>query len=1041
MPRTKKLASRVLILALLATSESLQPARAGEAQVNGRSFALKDGFEVQLIAGPPLVDRPVTADFDEQGALYVCDSSGSNDPPAKQLIDLPHRVVKLVDTDGDGTFDTRTIFADKMMFPSGTLWHDGSLYVAAPPSIWKLTDTDNDGVADRRDEWYKGNTLTGCANDLHGPYLGPDGRIYWAKGAFAEQAHDLPGRAPSGSKAAHIFRAKSDGTAKEAVMTGGMDNPVDVAFSGGGERFFTTTFLQNPAGGKRDGILHAIYGGIYGKPNAVTDDHPHTSPGILPVVMTHLGPAAPSGLAMSESRVNGDDHFGNLYAAQFSMQKISRHVLVPDGATFTTRDENLISCADRDFHPTDVLEDADGSIVVFDTGGWYKLCCPTSQLEKPDVLGAIYRVKKSGLPKLDDPRGLKLAWANVPATDLAARLADSRPAVIRRALKLLGEAGAGAVPALATLIKAGTTADTRRNAVWAATRIDAPSARDAVRPALADADESVRQAAIHSASVTLDRPAAPLLITLLASPSRQNARAAAEALGRLGDASAIPALLDAIDRSPDVVLEHSLIFALIELNLPDATAPALAGPSDARRRAALIALDQMPAGRLTSASVASALTSTDPGLRESGAWIMVRHPEWADDLGGTLRDRLSSADLAPTDRAALESQLARFAKSPTIQALISGSLADAQSTVEVKLSLLRTMAQARPGDVPDSWLAALSQAIKSEDRAVADAAIAAARSLPLDPKKSAAITRTLLEVARTKSEPTKARLAALAAIPGGLQEVDGPTFVFLADRSSLDLTPADLGASVEVLSRAKLTPEQLEATLPLLRDATPFDLDRLVTAYLKSDDAVLGRKLLDALEVASSRSSLRIGTLKPVLDHFGESLRPAAEAFLATLDVDQPKQRARLEQLLGQVKGGDIRRGQALFNGTKAACATCHAIGYQGGKLGPDLSAIGKIREERDLLEAIAFPSASFVRSYEPVAIATRSGNIHSGILTAETSDELVLTVAADRELRIPRADIEELRPSTVSVMPAGFDQQLTTQEFADILAFLKSRR
>ena len=125
------------------------------------------------MAGPPLVDRPITAAFDEQGRLYVADSSGSNDNVQKQLAERPHRIVRLEDTDGDGTFDTRTMFADKMMFPEGTMWFDGSLYVSAPPSIWKLTDTDGDGVADQRVEWFQGKTLTGCANDLHGPYLGP----------------------------------------------------------------------------------------------------------------------------------------------------------------------------------------------------------------------------------------------------------------------------------------------------------------------------------------------------------------------------------------------------------------------------------------------------------------------------------------------------------------------------------------------------------------------------------------------------------------------------------------------------------------------------------------------------------------------------------------------------------------------------------------------------------------------------------------------------------------------------------------------------
>src|SRR4051812_20825095 len=54
-------------------------ARASEFQVNGQKLVVPDGFEVELVAGPPLVDRPIVADFDELGRLYVADSSGSND--------------------------------------------------------------------------------------------------------------------------------------------------------------------------------------------------------------------------------------------------------------------------------------------------------------------------------------------------------------------------------------------------------------------------------------------------------------------------------------------------------------------------------------------------------------------------------------------------------------------------------------------------------------------------------------------------------------------------------------------------------------------------------------------------------------------------------------------------------------------------------------------------------------------------------------------------------------------------------------------------
>ena len=62
------------------------------------AFTLPAGFTIELVAGPPLVDRPIVADFDEQGRLYVADSSGSNDKVEKQLEKKPHRIVRLEDT-------------------------------------------------------------------------------------------------------------------------------------------------------------------------------------------------------------------------------------------------------------------------------------------------------------------------------------------------------------------------------------------------------------------------------------------------------------------------------------------------------------------------------------------------------------------------------------------------------------------------------------------------------------------------------------------------------------------------------------------------------------------------------------------------------------------------------------------------------------------------------------------------------------------------------------------------------------------------------
>ena len=140
--------------------------------------------------------------------------------------------------------------------------------------------------------------------------------------------------------------------------------------------------------------------------------------------------------------------------------------------------------------------------------------------------------------------------------------------------------------------------------------------------------------------------------------------------------------------------------------------------------------------------------------------------------------------------------------------------------------------------------------------------------------------------------------------------------------------------------------------------------------------------------------------------------------------------------------GGDIRRGHAVYYSAKASCSACHRLGHAGGTSGPELTQIGEtLRTERDLLESILFPSLSFVRSYEPVLLVTVDGRAINGTIRDETALEFVLTTGPDQEVRLRRDEVEELQPSTVSVMPIGLDKQLTTQEIADLVAFLKNAK
>jgi putative heme-binding domain-containing protein len=560
-----------------------------------------------------------------------------------------------------------------------------------------------------------------------------------------------------------------------------------------------------------------------------------------------------------------------------------------------------------------------------------------------------------------------------------------------------------------------------------------------VRQALTDVDESVRQAALHSISLHRDHDAVPALLALLKASSLHNRRAAAEALGRIGDRSAVSGLLEALGQPADRVLQHSLTYALIEIADRAGTAVGLTSKSRLTRRAALIALDQMDGGGLRPETVAPELASADPAMKETASWIVGRHPQWGGALAGFLRDRLAAKDLTPAERQELAGQLARFARTTAVQELLAGRLRNSAAPREVRRTVLRAMAQSALKQAPDAWVAGLTGILTGGDAELLTDAVATARALRVPKQHAEKLGAALLAIGTNPKTPEGTRLAALAAIPGGLTRVEPPLFDFLRARLAPDDPASQRALAADVLSHARLTPAQLGTLAGALKEVGPMEVDRLLDAFPQSPSEEVGLRLVAVLKEPQVRSGLRKDSLKPRLAKFGPRVQRQAEELYALLDADAGKQRARLEQLLASLKPGDVRRGQAVFNGPKAACSTCHAIGYLGGQVGPDLTHIAKVRTERDLLESIVFPSVSFVRSYEPVVVNTKSGKAYNGLLRKDAPDEIVLVTGADQQVRIAREDIEDMQPSKVSVMPTGLDQQLTPQDLADLVAFLRA--
>jgi putative heme-binding domain-containing protein len=828
-----------------------------------------------------------------------------------------------------------------------------------------------------------------------------------------------------------------------------MDNPVEVAFSPEGECFFITTFFHHPEAGKRDAIVHAIYGGAYPKVHGVVEGLQRT--GELMPSMVELGPAAGCSLARYDSKVFGEEYENNLFSAEFNLRRVRRHILTPMGSTYRSENHDFLVADNPDFHPTDVLEDADGSLLVIDTGGWYKICCPTSQLPKPDVLGGIYRIRRTGMTKVEDPRGHWLSWDGVTSGELAGRLDDGRSAVRQRAIRGLASMGGEAVPALIEVLRRSTSMVARRNAVWALTRIDGASARAAVRVALDDVEWGVRQAALHSIAMRRDVEALPRVLEFLRSENSFHRRKAAEGLGRMGRREAVPALLAAAEKVEEGlpadegvlrIQEHALIYALIEIGDAEATRRGLESRQARTRRVALIALDQMDGGGLRAGEVAPLLSSTDSVLKTTALWVVGNHPEWGRALASHFAERLAGG-VPSAEAGEWEEQLARFVGDVAVQSLMAAKLVDGSVSRETVLMILRAMARSGLREAPATWIESLSQLLEGRDEELARASIATVRGLSLGKADVAELNLQLRRLAADTSIPEDLRVNALAALGDGVGELDEGTFGLLLRRTDPGLPVGDRGAAAGVLAGARLDERQLMRLAEAMKAVGPMEMNRLLDAFSGVTNEAVGLAWVGALRESRARFGLRTDLFQQRLAQFPESVQEAGEELLVELNVNAEEQNERLARLLEELSGmgSDVRRGQAVFNSERTACATCHAIGYLGGKVGPDLTSIGQIRTERDLLEALMYPSASFVRSYEPVIVTMKDGEEHSGVLAMETAAEMVLNVGADARMRLAKAEVAEVRPGSVSVMPSGLDEQLSKQDLADLLAFLRNTR
>jgi putative heme-binding domain-containing protein len=331
------------------------------------------------------------------------------------------------------------------------------------------------------------------------------------------------------------------------------------------------------------------------------------------------------------------------------------------------------------------------------------------------------------------------------------------------------------------------------------------------------------------------------------------------------------------------------------------------------------------------------------------------------------------------------------------------------------------------GPFPNEWVSPLASMLAKNVSAERTGALNLAAVLARRKTLPAAWMELLKGIANNAKEPIADRLLAMVALP--------------PDNSMVaELVPL-LHRALEALTRLQPAGNEWDLLAGTLASANPTDIGKILELFQAKAGVPAGMALVHALEKPEIGSSLSIPAVRTIINAHAPAVRSAADPILARLDPGADGEKKRVAKLITELPAGDARRGHAIFNSAKTACAACHKIGYVGGDAGPDLSRIGQIRSRQDLIEAIVAPSVSFVRSYEPVVVTLASGKPVAGVLKSETDAEVVIQTGPTAIERLERRNVESVTPGLVSLMPSGLEKQITAQELADLVAFLLERR
>jgi putative membrane-bound dehydrogenase-like protein len=393
-----------------------------------RQFVVEPGLKVELVASEPGIVDPVAIRFDEDGRLWVVEM---RDYPTALEGGPRSRISILEDRDGDGFFESATVFADGLQYATGVQPWKGGAFVTLSGKVVYMKDTDGDGKADENTTWYTGFTEKNTQLRANHPQLALDNHIYVAnglRGGTIVNARD-PHSAPL-SISGMDFRFDPISGACDAVSGVGQ---FGLTFDDFGNRFVCSN--RNPA-------IHIVLedrllkkNPLFAAPSVVHDVAKAAEQSrVFPIGRSwttsnlHAGQfTAACGLDIYRGDALPPEFRGNLFVCEPTGHLVHREVMRPMGVTFESSPahEGVEFLASRDSwcSPVNLDVGPDGALYVVDM---YRAVIehpdwmPDELRHRPDLRygndrGRIYRIVPQDFQRPPAPRPSKQSGAALVA--------------------------------------------------------------------------------------------------------------------------------------------------------------------------------------------------------------------------------------------------------------------------------------------------------------------------------------------------------------------------------------------------------------------------------------------------------------------------------------------------------------------------------------------------------------------------------------------------------------------------------------------------